>query len=63
VEWTSEISNYSQNLTRGSELKDAALSVTILLGHPNLAMISSRKLMITLCEALLVGIASIHLVK
>jgi hypothetical protein len=63
VEWISEISSCSQNLTRGSDLKEGTLSVTIMLGQPNLAMISSRKPIITLCDALLVGAASIHLVK
>jgi hypothetical protein len=48
VEWISEIPNYSQNLTKGSDLNGEALSVTILLGQSNLAMMSSRKLMITL---------------
>jgi hypothetical protein len=48
---------------RGLDLKEVALSVTILLGQPNMAMISSRKMIITLWDVLLVGIASIHLVK
>jgi hypothetical protein len=47
----------------GSALKEATLSVRILLGQPNLDMIYSRNLTITLWEALLVGMASIHLVK
>jgi hypothetical protein len=57
------IPNCSQNLTNGSALKEDALSVTIFLGQPNLVMRSSRNPMITLWEALLVGMASIHLVK
>jgi hypothetical protein len=57
------IPNCSQNWANGSALKEAVLSVTILLGQPNLVMRSSRNPMITLWEALLVGIASIHLVK
>jgi hypothetical protein len=63
MEWINVIPYYSQNLINGSALKEETLSVTILLGQPNMAMISSRKLMITLWEALLVGMASIHLVK
>jgi hypothetical protein len=57
------IPNYSQNLINGSALKVEALSVTIMFGQPNLATISSRKPMITLWEAFIVGIASIHLVN
>jgi hypothetical protein len=53
----------SQNLANDSALKEVALSMTILLGQPNLVMRSSRNPMITLWEAVLVGIASIHLVK
>jgi hypothetical protein len=37
-----------QNLTYGSALKDATLSVMSLFEQPNIAMMSSRKLMITL---------------
>jgi hypothetical protein len=44
-------------------MKEATLFVTILLGKPNMEMMSSRKFMITLWEALLVGMDSIHLVK
>jgi hypothetical protein len=57
------ILNWLQNLANGSALKEATLSITILLGQPNLVMRSSRNPMIILWEALLVGIASIHLVK
>jgi hypothetical protein len=57
------IPNYSKNLINGSALKDVALSVTIIFGQPKLAIISSRKPMITLWEEFLVGMASIHLVK
>jgi hypothetical protein len=57
------ILNCSQNLANDSALKEAVLSVTILFGQSNLVMRSSRNPMITLWEALLVGIASIHLVK
>ena len=43
------------------DLNATALSVTILLGHPNLDNIfSSRKSIITVSISLLVGIASIH---
>jgi hypothetical protein len=46
------------------ELNDVALSVMILIGHPNLdKILSSKNWMITTYVAYLVGIASIHLVK
>jgi hypothetical protein len=57
------IPNFSQNLANSSALNEAALSVTIFLGQSNLVMRSSRNPIITLWEALLVGIALIHLVK
>jgi hypothetical protein len=46
-------------MINGSALKDATLSVTILLGQPNIAIISSRKPMITFWEEFLVGMDSI----
>ena len=53
-----------QNDVNSNDLKALALSVVILAGIPNLVIIlSSRKSIITLSVAFLVGMDSTHLVK
>lgn len=64
MEWSKVIWYLLQKSIILLDLNATALSVMILVGHPNLdRMLDSRKVIITVSVACLDGTASIHLVK